>query len=205
VSPALVPSIPDPDDAADRRVGPRALSILRVGRVTWGDCDQLCVVRNISSGGVMFECLQLPSPGQILEIEFRSDKRMPGHVRWARDGKVGMQFDAEIDVEKMLREERSSLLRVRPRSPRFVRRGTVRLIVDGETIVAEIADISISGVSCRPDLPVRAGEPIVVALDDVGATNAEVRWIRGDLIGARFEKPFPWKPFMQWLDQAPRN
>jgi hypothetical protein len=204
VSTAPVP-LPDiPDDASDRRGGLRALSILRVGRVVSGDEDQLCVVRNISAGGVMFECLQPPPVGRHLIVELRSDKRMPGTVRWVREGKVGLQFDHEIDVEQMLREDRSPLLRHRARPPRFVRRGTMRLIVGGESVPAAIVDISINGARCHPELPVRTGEPVVAALDEVGAVNAEIRWVRGDVAGVRFEKPLPWKPFMQWLDQAPR-
>lgn len=205
MQPAIAPSDPLCPDSDDRRDGPRALSILRVGRVVCEDADQLCVVRNISPGGVMFECLQPPAIGQRLLIELRSDKRMTGEVRWVREGKAGIQFDREINVEQMLREDRSPLLRHRPRAPRFVRRGSMRLILDGESIPAEIVDISISGVSCRPEMPVRTGNPVVAALDGVGATNAEVRWVRGDLTGVRFEKPLPWKPFMQWLDQAPRG
>lgn len=201
---ALAPSCPDPENSSDRRAGPRALSILRVGRVVWDEQDQLCVVRNISPGGVMFECLRPPPVGQQLLIELRSDKRMTGEVRWSRDRKVGIQFDREINVEHMLREERSPLLRVRPRAPRFIRRGTLKLIADGETMSADIVDISTFGVNCRPEAAVRNGEPIVAALDGVAATNAEIRWVRGDQAGIRFEKPLPWKPFQLWLDHAAR-
>jgi hypothetical protein len=205
VNPALASSSPEHEESDDRRVGSRALSILRVGRVVWDGEDQLCVVRNISSGGVMFECLHPPAVGQRLLIELRSDKQMTGEVRWSRDTRAGIQFDREINVEQMLREDRSPLLRVRPRSPRFARRGSARLIVNGETIAAEVADISVSGMSCRPELPIRMGEPLVAVFDEVGATNAELRWVRGDMVGVRFEKSLPWKPFQLWLDQAPRG
>ncbi len=205
VQPAIVPPDPACQHPDDRRDGPRALSILRVGRVIWNDQDQLCVVRNISPGGVMFECLHPPEVGQELMIEIRSDKRMTGTVRWSREGKAGVQFEREINVEQILREDRSSLLRHRPRAPRFVRDGSMRLVVDGEPIPASIVDISVSGVSCRPENPVAMGAPVVAALDGVGVSNAEIRWIRGDVTGVRFEKPLPWKPFMHWLDQAPRG
>lgn len=153
----------------------------------------------------MFECLHPPVVGQELMIEIRSDKCVTGTVRWAREGKAGIRFDREINVEQFLREDRSPLLRHRPRPPRFIRGGPMRLVLDGESIAAEIVDIAISGVSCRPELPIPMGVPVVAALDDVGVTNAEIRWMRGDLTGVRFEKPLPWKPFMLWLDRAPRR
>jgi hypothetical protein len=192
-------------EESDRRTGARHISILRVGRVVWDDRDQLCVIRNISPGGLMFEAPHAPQVGQHLSIELRSDKRMTGLVRWVTEGHAGIAFDQPIDVEQVLREDRSSLLRVRPRAPRFVRRGSVRLLGEGEPVLAAISDISIGGVRCRPDLPVRRGEPIVAVIEGVGATNAEVRWQKGDVVGVRFEKPLPWRAFQLWLDQAPRG
>lgn len=179
--------------------------MLRVGRLTTDADDQLCVVRNISTSGLMLECLHAPPVGAAIVVELRSDKVMRGEVRWSRAGAAGIQLLREIDVEQMLKEDRSSLLRVRPRQPRFKRHGTVRLIGEAEPVVGRILDISVSGLSCLVDEPVRRGIPIVAALDGVGATNAEVRWARGDAIGVRFEMPLPWRPFQQWLDQAPRG
>lgn len=190
------------DDPDDRRTGPRHISVLRVARGEWDGRDQLCVVRNISEGGLMFECLHPPVVGQQLAIELRSDKQMQGVVRWARDNMVGVELDCPIEVTRMLREERGSLLRVRPRAPRFVRRGALRLIVEGETIAGETIDISISGVSCRIDEPLQRGQPLVAAVGDIPATNALVRWTKGDVAGISFEKPLPWRPFQLWLDQT---
>lgn len=152
----------------------------------------------------MFECLRPPRVGQRVSVELRSDKQMTGIVRWVKDNNAGVEFDQRISVELILREERNSLLRVRPRAPRFKRRGTVKLIVGGETVMGDIVDIAIGGLSCRPESPMRRGVPIVVSLDDIGATNAEIRWEKGDVVGIRFEKPLPWRAFQLWLDAAPR-
>jgi uncharacterized protein YjhX (UPF0386 family) len=201
---ALAYSYPLESEATDRRDGQRHISVLRVGRALWDGKDQLCVVRNLSMGGLMFECLHMPAIGQRIAIELRSDKEMTGIVRWVRDGHVGIEFDQRVNVEMILKEERNSLLRVRPRAPRFARRGQVRLICGGETVMGDIVDISIGGLSCRTDQPLKRGEPIVASIDGIGATNAEVRWEKGDVVGIRFEKPLPWKPFQLWLDQAAR-
>lgn len=200
---ALAQIIPEFDEWGERRGGSRHISVLRVGRVLWDGRDQLCVVRNISSGGLMFECLQAPAIGQGVIVELRTDKQMIGIVRWVRNGGAGVEFDRPIDVEHILKEERGTLLRVRPRAPRFVRRGEVRLIGESEPIVGDIVDIAIGGLSCRTDQPVRKGDPIVAAIAGIGATNAEIRWIKGDVAGVRFEKPLPWRAFQLWLDSAP--
>ena len=189
----------------DRRDDSRNIAVLRVGRLQTDDGDQLCVVRNISPGGLMFECLHPPAVGAEVMVEWRTDKQMPGTVRWVKGSSAGIQFPRSVDVERMLKEERSTLLRVRPRQPRFVRQGMVRLIGEGEPVTGSILDISVGGLSCRTDQAVRKGEPIAAVLDGVAATNAEIRWVRGDAVGIRFEKPLPWRAFQLWLDQAPRG
>jgi hypothetical protein len=194
---------PEPeDDSHERRTGARHISVLRVARGVWEGRDQLCVVRNISQSGLMFECLHAPAIGQQLAIELRSDKLMNGVVRWAKGNTVGVELDCLIEVERMLREERGSLLRVRPRAPRFVRKGMLRLVAEGETVPGEIVDISTTGVSCRLEQPVQRAQPVVVAIDEIGATNALVRWTKGDMAGISFEKPLPWRPFQIWLDRT---
>jgi len=205
VTTALAFDPPEEAGSSERRTGARHISVLRVGRVVWDGRDQLCVVRNVSPNGLMFECLHPPAVGQQLTVELRSDKQMGGVVRWSRDGGAGVELDQPISVEAMLREDRSSLLRVRPRLPRFVRRGTVKLIGGSEPVMADIVDVSAGGISCRPEAPVRMGEPIVASIEGLGATNAEVRWRKGDVVGLRFEKQLPWKPFQLWLDKASRG
>lgn len=192
-------------DGADRRAGPRHISILRVGKISWDDQDQLCIVRNISAGGLMVGCNRPPKIDQRVIVELRSDKQMPGTVRWARDGNSGIQLDASINVEAVLREERNPLLRIRPRAPRFLRRGTVKLIGEGEPVLGDIIDISIGGLSCRPERPLRRGEPVVASIQGLAATTAEIRWTKGDVTGVRFEKPLPWRAFGEWLDAAPKG
>ena len=202
---ALAHAFPQEDEYDDRRLGPRHISVLRVGRTLWDGRDQLCVVRNLSAGGLMFECLHPPVIDQRVTVELRSDKQMTGIVRWAKGSAAGVEFDQTVNVEQILREERSSLLRVRPRAPRFVRRGTVKLIAgESDPVFGDIIDISIGGLSCRTDQPLRRGEPIVASIEGVGATNAELRWTKGDVAGIRFDKPLPWRAFQIWLDQAPR-
>lgn len=196
---------PDEPESADRRQAARHISILRVGRIFWDDQDQLCIVRNISAGGLMVGCSRPPRVDTQVVVELRSDKQMPGIVRWTRDGNSGIQLANPVDVEAVLREERNPLLRIRPRAPRFLRRGAVKLIGEGEPVMGDIIDISIGGLSCRPDRPLRRGEPVVASIAGLAATTAEIRWTKGDVTGVRFEKPLPWRAFGEWLDVAPRE
>jgi hypothetical protein len=193
------------DYPPERRSGARHMSVLRAGRISFDGDDHLCIVRNISAGGLMVGCNTPPLPDRRVTVELRSDKQMHGVVRWSRDGQCGIQVDEPIDVEQVLREERNPLLRIRPRAPRFVRRGSVKLIGEGDPVIGDIMDISIGGLSCRPDRPLKRGEPVVASIAGLVATTAEVRWTKGDVVGIRLEKPLPWRGFADWLEQAPRG
>ena len=54
-------------------------------------------VRNLSATGLMADCERpVPSGADIL-LELRGVGRVSGRVVWAKDGKIGIAFDHEID------------------------------------------------------------------------------------------------------------
>ena len=56
-------------------------------------------VRNLSATGLMADCERpVPSGADIL-LELRGVGRVSGRVVWAKDGKIGIAFDHEIDPQ----------------------------------------------------------------------------------------------------------
>lgn len=184
----------------ERRTGNRHISVFRVGRLIDREGDQICVIRNISSGGVMIEANRLPPSGARVFVETRSDRRIPATVRWVHEREADVQFDQEIDVAAMLREERPSILRNQPRAPRFVRPGKVKVIGTVETIEGDIANISINGVGIRTPTRFALDEPVIVAIDGLGAARAVVRWWVEGEIGVRLQSPLSYRLLANWLD-----
>ncbi len=184
----------------ERRTGNRHISVFRVGRLIDREGDQICVIRNISSGGVMIEANRLPPSGARVFVETRSDRRIPATVRWVHEREAGVQFDEEIDVAAMLREERPSILRNQPRAPRFVRPGKVKVIGTVETIEGDIANISINGVGIHTPTRFALDEPVIVAIDGLGAARAVVRWWADGEIGVRLQSPLSYRLLANWLD-----
>lgn len=184
----------------ERRTGNRHISVFRVGRLVDQGGDQICVIRNISSGGVMIEANRVPMIGARVYIETRSDRRIPATVRWVRDREAGVQFDNEIDVAAMLREERPSILRNQPRAPRFVRPGKVKIIGTVETVEGDIANISINGLGIRTPVRFAINEPVIVAIEGLGAARAVVRWWADGEIGVRLQTPLSYRLLADWLD-----
>ena len=61
-----------PPASPDRRTGERHLSLLRVGALVIGDRRELCLIRNISAGGMMIRPYSTVAVGTRVSVEVRS-------------------------------------------------------------------------------------------------------------------------------------
>lgn len=185
----------------ERREGKRHIAVFRVGRLAVGDQDQLCVVRNISPGGCMIEVNRPPALGTVVSIDFRSDKCLSATVRWARERSCGVEFEAPIDVDAILSEERRSIRRLQPRAPRFRRIGQARVInLAGNAVEGPIHNISINGLALAVPASFNRDEPVIVSIEGLGATHAFARWSRDGETGLRLAAPLSYRALADWLD-----
>ena len=92
---SLGASAPEPEE---RRVGERHLSLLRVGALMIGDRRELCLIRNISAGGMLIRAYSKIEAGTRLSIELKRGEPVEGVARWIKDECVGVSFDTPIDV-----------------------------------------------------------------------------------------------------------
>lgn len=189
----------------ERRTGNRHISVFRVGRLVDDGGDQICVIRNISAGGVMIESNRVPSIGSRVVVDLRSDRGLPATVRWVRDREAGVQFDTPIDVAAILREERPSILRMHPRAPRFVRQGRVKVIGTTNTSEGAITNISINGLGVRTPVRFARDEPVIVSIDGLGAARAAVRWWENQEMGLKLQTPLSYRLLADWLDDPARQ
>ncbi|HEX7875259.1 MAG TPA: PilZ domain-containing protein [Sphingobium sp.] len=56
-------------------------------------------VRNLSATGLMADCERRVPAGSKILLELRGIGRISGSVVWARDDKIGVAFDQEIDPQ----------------------------------------------------------------------------------------------------------
>ena len=76
--------------APDRRSGERHLSLFRVGALTIGDRRELCLIRNVSAGGMLIRAYCAIEPGERITIELKQGEPIHGTARWAKDECVGV-------------------------------------------------------------------------------------------------------------------
>ena len=186
----------------ERRRAERLVTILRVGTLIVGRRRELCLVRNISAGGLMAHVYSPLRPGQRVEVELRSNQPIGGRVVWLRAANAGIAFDAPVDIAELLANPPQLANGWRPRAPRIEvdRVATVR--AGARTHWVRARDVSQGGVRVDTGHALAPGEEVVVTLEDFRAVAGTVRWRKGRDCGIGFREPLPFAELVAWLKRV---
>ena len=181
----------------DRRRQPRHLTIYRVGTLVLEERRELCLIRNISAGGLKAHVYSSLAKGDAVAVEL--NERIAGKVVWTDGSNVGIQFDEPVDVEELLSSQTILENGWRPRLPRVEvdRLATLRL---GSSLYGvSTRDISQGGVKIETDRPFQRGDQVVLTLDRFRPVPGVVRWYEEGLAGIAFNQVIPFRELIGWL------
>jgi hypothetical protein len=183
----------------DRRTQQRHLTILRVGALIVDGTRELCLVRNISAGGVMAHVYRQLDVGTRVAVEIKNDDPLPGKVVWEADSSVGIAFDQKIDVPDLLATSKLLGDGRRARRPRVEINRLAKVRCGADVFFVDALDISQGGVkvAVEQDLPIDAD--VVVTLDGFRPLPAIVRWMRDGQCGISFIQVIPIAELCDWL------
>ena len=176
---------PPPDQRADQRF----TLILRSGKLVTAAGEFLCVLRDVSSGGLKVRLFHPLALDSACEIELSGGERYRLDPAWQQGEEAGLQFtDSPVDIEQFLEE-------AGPFPKRAIRLGLrggwpVRLHGKGPVLPALMCDLSQHGsaVLCQSRLSV--GQLVEIEADGLGTIEARVRWRRGERYGLVFQQSF---------------
>ena len=193
--------VPQPPD---RRSSERHIKILRVGTIVVDGRRELCLIRNISAGGVMAHVYSQLTPGQAVSIELKTSQPVSGRVVWTRGGNAGIQFDTSVDVAELLAAPQGVDNGWRPRTPRVEIDRMATLRVGARTCWVHARDISQSGVKieAEPGDAPAAGEEVVITLEGFRPLAGVVRWAADGACGISFNGLIPFGDLIDWLKQG---
>ena len=190
-----VPPVPE------RRGSDRDIKILRVGTLVAAGRRELCLIRNISAGGLMAHVYSRLDPGQRVAVELKASQSVTGLVVWTRGGNAGIQFDAAMDVAELLANPPLLDNGWRPRTPRVEIDRTATMRAGARTARVRARDISQSGVKIEAGAPPAEGAEVVLTLQGFKPLHGVVRW-RGDGgCGIAFNQLIPFGELIDWLRQ----
>jgi hypothetical protein len=200
----MPPPVPNPlQDAADnanRRNDQRHLSVFRVGKLMTSTGQELCLIRNISSGGLMAHIYSAHIAEERVEIELKAGRTVQGKVVWARDKKIGVQFDEKIDVAEVLaphpNDAKPDLV---PRAPRLDIRRRGRLRIGAHYQLIELHDISQGGAKISPAGDAKTDDEVILLLEGLPPLPGLVRWCHNDTVGITFKTSIPFEQLASWV------
>lgn len=183
----------------ERRRQTRHLTILRVGTLIFDGKRELCLIRNISAGGLMAHVYSMFAVGQRVTVELKTNQQTSGKVTWINGSNIGVAFDELIDVEEMLASQAALENGWRPRLPRVEVDRLATLRIGARTYWVSTRDISQGGIKVESDQPLEEGAEVVLMLDKFRPVHGIVRWFHDGVGGISFNHVIPFRELMSWL------
>ncbi|MET0309592.1 MAG: PilZ domain-containing protein [Sphingomonas sp.] len=187
-----------PPVAAERRRDERHVTVLQVAKLVTARCEELCIVRDISSGGLKAEVYCRLTVGDAVRIQFKSGHEVSGRVAWVDAHHIGMAFDAAVDIETLLLRRERGLDGKPLRAPRLRIDIPAALRIAGEQLSIQLCDISQDGCKVRSHRLLRPGSGCEIALPLLGYRLASVRWARDGHAGIMLHERLSYPDFAHW-------
>ena len=191
----------DAPERPDRRHGERYLSLLRVGALVVDGRRELCLVRNVSAGGMLIRPYSAITVGTRVSVELKHGETVSGVARWIEEGLVGIAFDQPIDVVTLLAPTEDG---PQPRMPRIELDCTAWVREDADIYRSRTLNISQGGMCIEGDPRLRANAKVIVSLAGLGPINGVVKWKEDDRYGIGFNHVLAISELMTFLRQQQR-
>lgn len=187
---------PVPAAQPDRRDGERHMTLYRVGSIMVDDRRELCLIKNISAGGMMIRAYCTLAEGTSISVELKSGQPIAGKVEWLRDQAAGIAFDQPIDVIEILS---ASMDGPRPRMPRIEVGGYATIREGANALRVKLCDISQGGMKFKCETVLPTGADVVVSLPGLSAQPGVTRWTEHGYSGITFNRLLPLSELVCWL------
>jgi hypothetical protein len=189
-------------------------------RITYDGADLEVELLNLSGGGAMVAGAFEPLLWDRVDLHLGNHGTIECAVRWIREGRVGLEFAHETQLDWPSDEVATVLRHVIERSfphirfkegsepqpsksdpiteehrsaPRHPLIWSGSLHYDFQSIEVRIRNISSTGAMIETNAPILVGaEPLLELSPDVSVPST-VEWAVGDQIGLRFHSPFDMK------------
>jgi hypothetical protein len=183
---------------SDRRDGERHLTLYRVGSILVDGRRELCLIKNISAGGMMIRLYCEIDVGTPVTVELKSGQPVSGRIGWTRDRNAGIAFNQPIDVIDILS---SSMDAPRPRMPRIETQCHATLREGANALRVRVCDISQGGVKIESRTILPCGAEVVVTLPGMEPQAGLICWVEDGFIGVTFNRLLPLGELVAWLKE----
>lgn len=187
-----------PAAAGDRRDSERHMTLYRVGSILVEGRRELCLIKNISAGGMMVRLYCKLGDGTPVTVELKSGHPISGRINWTRDLNAGIEFDQPIDVIDILSSTSDG---PRPRMPRIETQCHATLREGTNVLRVRVSDISQGGMKIESETILPRGADVVVTLPGMDPQPGLACWVDNGFIGVSFNRVLPLGELVAWLQE----
>ena len=180
----------------ERRDGERHLTLFRVGSIIVDDRRELCLIKNVSAGGMLIRAYSRLEPGASVAIELKQGEIIDARVNWAKDDCAGIEFNEPVDVIDLLA---TSMDGPRPRMPRIEVCCIASVRQDGSVYGMRARDVSQGGINVDSERVLKIGADVVVTLPGLSPVQGVVRWKEAGSYGITFNRLLALSDVVGWL------
>lgn len=196
---ASTPISDEVQPASERRSGDRQVSVMLTAKLEAAGRQQPCRILNISVKGANIESLIELQVGQPIEIEFRSNLKLHGIVRWVRQSQAGVEFQSAIDLNEIWKRTEVSIMRIKPRPPRFCCFAPATIETTDGNQICQIIDISASGLRVIDLSNVPTGASVMIEAEGLPRHRAIVIWCNANSAGLKLVNAYKYSELESWL------
>lgn len=183
--------------ACDQRRDPRYVTLLRVGLLESPAGRELCLIKNLSRGGLRAQAVSTFDTGTRAAIEIRNGHSLAGTVRWSEHDHFGFHFDEPVDVESLLANPHIAANGLRARKPRIGIHRHAMVRSGARLRTGTAVDISQGGVKIAL-AGLCEGEQVVISMPGLEPLHGVVIWSDGRFTGIAFNQLIPFGRLAEW-------
>ena len=173
------------EDQADLRHKNRFALLIRSAKLKCDLGEFLCIVRDVSEGGVKLRLFHPLPPRDSYELELSSRHTFDIEPVWAKQDLAGFRFAQPVDIPNFIGEQSAfpkRALRLNLDTPATVR-------VDGSAFPATIRDLSREGIGIETQLALALEQKVTIEAANFTTRIGTVRWRKSPAYGVALQKP----------------
>jgi hypothetical protein len=174
------------------------MTLYRVGSILVEDRRELCLIKNISAGGMMIRLYCSIGDDTPVTVELKSGQPISGRISWTRDQNAGIAFDETIDVIDILS---TTMDGPRPRMPRIQTNCHATLREGSNVVRVRACDISQGGLKVRTETLFQPGAEVIVTLPGFEPQRGIACWTENGFAGIAFNRLLPLGELVAWLHE----
>jgi hypothetical protein len=169
-----------------------------VGRLYTEAGQEVCLVKNISGGGLMARVYSTLKAGTRVWVELGNPQPVEGRIAWSRDSLVGIEL-VSADAYELATRCTSETEKV-TRAPRLEVSCAGRLQIGLRGYAVRLCDISEGGAKIQMRTPLKKLSAATLTLPDLPPARGYVRWVEDLRLGIGFDELLPFELLARWVN-----